>query len=601
MIVQHNNNTNDVQKHQFHKSSFTNDNFQTQCNNPKFFSFATHNVRSCTTDVKLTQIEQFFINYNMDVLGLSETHFNKSQAFYYSRNLQSKPYRFLFSSNNLSQNCQGVGFIIRDYLFDHIFHYEFLFDRIAYIDLQFKNKTKLRIFQIYLPANHSDKTQIALRKQIEAKLVDLILDAQRQSFHIVIMGDFNVDIYNTSHQMTKQYKEKLLFINKLLNLNFILANTLNHNSNSSHPHTYINPVSHHTSHLDYIFTSSTITYDLTAYKILDSSHTIYDSDHLPILISIYKDNLFHNTSSAYQKQHKTTRKSFNYNKTTNIYWDLFSDKMDKLIKDSPTYRDCDLLDSSLSDKKLNNAWEFFAQAILTAANKHIPKSTTMIDHKPLYRHDNSEMHRQSKVLYKLFYKCKSILDLSHQQPLQLTSSPIIVELHKKVLKISNEHWISTAQLDSLFYQNSINAYMFELKQAIIKPFECKLKIFSKNENNKRIKEFVLQRVTNYTDAPAKMIDSYLERTRKTIVLDRVLIDTNTNDPYLELDPDKVKSATMNHFKNVAGSSNLHLDDLIATGHSEAWKFWKDEYKPLKSIDDNLYNTILNPPTYNEWL
>src|SRR5215216_98070 len=112
MIVQHNNNTNDVQKHQFNKSSFTNDNFQTQCNNPKFFSFVTHNVRSCITDVKLTQIEQFFTNYNMDVLGLFETYFNKSQAFYYSRNLQSKPYRFLFSLNNPSQNCQGVGFTL---------------------------------------------------------------------------------------------------------------------------------------------------------------------------------------------------------------------------------------------------------------------------------------------------------------------------------------------------------------------------------------------------------------------------------------------------------------------------------------------------------
>src|SRR5215216_3879861 len=203
MIVQPTNNTNDVQKHQFNKSSFTNDNFQTQCNNPKFFSFATLNVRSCTTDIKLTQIEQFFTNYNMDVLGLSETHFNKSQAFYYSRNLQSKPYRFLFSSNNPSQNCQGVGFIIRNYLFDHIFFYEFFFDRIAYIDLQFKNKTKLRIFQIYLPANHSDKAQIVLRKQIKAKLTELVLNAQRKSFYIIIMGDFNIDIYNTSNNMTK--------------------------------------------------------------------------------------------------------------------------------------------------------------------------------------------------------------------------------------------------------------------------------------------------------------------------------------------------------------------------------------------------------------
>src|SRR5215216_4901574 len=217
MIVQTPNNTTDVQKHQSNKNRFTNDNFQTQCNDPKFFSFTTHNVRSCTLDVKLSQIEQFFTNYNFDILGLSETHFNKLQAFYYSRNLKSKPYRFLFSSNNPSQNCQGVGFIIRNYLYDHIFYYEFLFDRVAYIDLQFKNKTKLRIFQIYLPANNSDKAQITLRKQIEAKLIELVLDELRKSFHIVIMGDFNVDIYNTSVPMTNNIKT-----NVFLSINFLI-------------------------------------------------------------------------------------------------------------------------------------------------------------------------------------------------------------------------------------------------------------------------------------------------------------------------------------------------------------------------------------------
>src|SRR5215216_1758466 len=599
MIVQTPNNTTDVQKHQSNKNQFTNDNFQTQCNDPKFFSFATHNVRSCTLDVKISQIEQFFTNYNLDILGLSETHFNKSQAFYYSRNLKSKPYRFLFSSNNPLQNCQGVGFVIRNYLYDHIFYHEFLFDRIAYIDLQFKNKTKLRIFQIYLPANHSDKSQIVLRKQIETKLTELILDAQNKSFHIVFMGDFNVDIYNTSGQTTKQYKEKRFFIDKLFDRNFILANNLSQTQFSFHPHTYINPMSQKTSHLDYIFTSAALTHDLTSYKILDQTHIIYESDHLPILISIYKDHFFRNSSSAYRKQHKTTRKNYNYDKTANLHWDLFSDKVDKLIKYSAIYRDCDSIDISQTTNTLNKAWDFIANAIITAANKHIPKSTTTIDYKPLYTFDNSKMHRQSKTLYKAFYKCKALIDNSHQR--YLHNDTIDSTLHLKVLKISAEHLISSAKLDSLFYQKDTKAYLSELKQSIIKPFESKLKIFSRNESNKRIKEFILQRATNYTDAPAKMIDSCLDRTRKTIVLNRVLIDTNTNDPYLELDPDKVKSATMNHFKNVAGSSNLHLDDLIVTGHSEAWKFWKDEYKPLKSIDDNLYNTILNPPTNNEWL
>src|SRR5215216_648863 len=96
MIVQTPNYNSDVQKHQHNKKKFTNENLYTQSNDPKFFSFTTHNVRSYTLDVKLSQIEQFFTNYNIDILGLSETHFNKSQAFYYSSNLKSKPDRFLF-------------------------------------------------------------------------------------------------------------------------------------------------------------------------------------------------------------------------------------------------------------------------------------------------------------------------------------------------------------------------------------------------------------------------------------------------------------------------------------------------------------------------
>jgi hypothetical protein len=86
-----------------------------------------------------------------------------------------------------------------------------------------------------------------------------------------------------------------------------------------------------------------------------------------------------------------------------------------------------------------------------------------------------------------------------------------------------------------------------------------------------------------------------------IVLDRVLINPNSNDQYLELDPTNIKEATMNHFKHIAESSNTSVTDNIATHYPNAWQFWKDSYKPLPAIDDNLYYSILDPPPYEEWL
>jgi hypothetical protein len=174
----------------------------------------------------------------------------------------------------------------------------------------------------------------------------------------------------------------------------------------------------------------------------------------------------------------------------NLHWDLFSDKLDKYIKDSVSYRNCEATDISQNLLSLNKAWDFFANSLITAANKHIPKQITTLDHKPLYTHDNSHMHRQSKILYKLYYNCKKLIDDQYKQFSFHTSLSIDSVLHSKALNISAEHLISSARLDSLFFQKDFKAYIIELKQSIIKPFECKLKIFSRNENNKRIKEFV---------------------------------------------------------------------------------------------------------------
>src|SRR4051794_18732732 len=103
-------------------NNITNAKFFSIINNPNLLSIATHNVQSCVSENRLQQIEQFFINFNLDILGLSETHLTYLQARSLNNNHHDKPYKFFFHSSNRFQNCQGVGLLIRNNLCSHLFN-----------------------------------------------------------------------------------------------------------------------------------------------------------------------------------------------------------------------------------------------------------------------------------------------------------------------------------------------------------------------------------------------------------------------------------------------------------------------------------------------
>jgi hypothetical protein len=49
-----------------------------------------------------------------------------------------------------------------------------------------------------------------------------------------------------------------------------------------------------------------------------------------------------------------------------------------------------------------------------------------------------------------------------------------------------------------------------------------------------------------------MIDSILNRKKRSIIMDRLLIDIpNSNDKYFSIDPTEIKNAAINHFQNYA--------------------------------------------------
>src|SRR5215216_6134840 len=198
--------------------------------------------------------------------------------------------------------------------------------------------------------------------------MDLLVQSRRNNFHVILMGDFNIDISRNYNAKSKKILQS--FLHSIINLGFL--HTISPFT-SSLPATYTSTFNSFSSHIDYIFISSSLAHDLVSFDILNNLSFLYSSDHLPLLISLYKNNFFNQSSNAYSKQHKITKQNFSFNKTTLLQWDFFADKMDLILKTNPKYRTCTAHNLGKSQNSLNAAWDFFFNTVVTSAKKHISK------------------------------------------------------------------------------------------------------------------------------------------------------------------------------------------------------------------------------------
>ncbi|EXX53868.1 hypothetical protein RirG_239880 [Rhizophagus irregularis DAOM 197198w] len=102
---------------------------------------------------------------------------------------------------------------------------------------------------------------------------------------------------------------------------------------------------------------------------------------------------------------------------------------------------------------------------------------------------------------------------------------------------------------------------------------------------------ILQRCADLADNQRRMIDNITENEMIKIFIDRVLIDDEDGNSILVTDENKIKDITKDHFQNAVGSKNRTIDDLLE---------WSDEYEPIRSINELIYNNCLEPITDGEW-
>src|SRR3990170_1255500 len=159
--------------------------------NPDSLNIATHNIVTFRDNIKNDQIIEHALINNIHILGVSETNIPFKQISLIKKNLNPL-YTYFFNSHKSSCKGNGVGLLVHNSIKDHIFYSSGNIGRYIFIDLQLKNKKKLRIFQIYLHANNSDiQSRVLLQNEIILK----IEAAKQKGFEIIVMGDFNIDIY----------------------------------------------------------------------------------------------------------------------------------------------------------------------------------------------------------------------------------------------------------------------------------------------------------------------------------------------------------------------------------------------------------------------
>ncbi|CAI2173625.1 4560_t:CDS:2 [Funneliformis geosporum] len=77
-----------------------------------------------------------------------------------------------------------------------------------------------------------------------------------------------------------------------------------------------------------------------------------------------------------------------------------------------------------------------------------------------------------------------------------------------------------------------------------------------------------------------MIDSCLERNRKAIILDKVMVNADTTSQYLAVVPEDIKAYAATHFQTIAGSTNKIVTDQSSHNFNPNWNEWQCYYEPL---------------------
>ena len=396
------------------------------------------------------------------------------------------------------------------------------------------------------------------------------------------MGDFNVDpkCYEQSLHTNGSFHWKYNIINKLYAQNMFDTVDLCQDITPQTPFdTYIpNQQNQTSSCIDQIWISEELVTD----TITSSNYVsdLYNSDHRAVYISFFTDNIFSRKGVASLKQHNMRKCIFTYDEMTSEKWSKFQQDIDT------EYNNSNLKDMYINTPSdLNRYWDNIRRIIITAAKSNIDNHMTSVQHKDTTPEHLMESYRSIKRLNRL---------LSYVSPKSFphNSNEINKDWNRRsryITELTSKHHYKDLTIPLTLNNNNIVAFRHGLKK-FHRVLQHKHSLLYAQHNNEQIRKFIQQRCEDYHGNQSHMIDSFLAREKRTIVIDKVLQTVN-NHQTLVTDPTEIKRITNTHFQTCPGG--IHEEKTIPDQ-------WKQQYTPSDSIDGSIYTGLMNPPTESEW-
>jgi len=536
-----------------HNDSTNND--QSELINPKEqINLATHNIRGLNNLTKLHLWLDYCLQEKLHIISLTETKLKDNSRAYTNPHYKIFVSNFQPTSLQNRETSMGTALLVHNSLQPYIHDINIYPGTAIYVDFFFPGN-KTRIISTYLPSNNAD-----LLTRTQKQLSLWILEAKRKQWHILLLGDFNANF--GSHK-----KSRLPIFSDLLSNNITSLMDF---------HKITDPTWHGrglSSQIDDIWVSPQLLLNFDPPQLTNPAG-ISDSDHC-ILSSVWYTNF----NPATPRNKKRKRKTFCYERTTIENWDEFSNTITTLISKANFPSDI------TSPEQLDKTWNLWSNAISQSAHKHIPKTTTVS--KPF--HALSLKATQLHSALKNINKCIHLLSKAMPPMAPLFLLQTINKHLNKALSLAQLPLfaltplvLSALQSNTPYthYATTITSIK-EIRSTIWKARNAETYL----QQMEKIKFYTNRRYNDFKDNTGRMINSILKKEKDHISFDKI-ITTET----IITDPNEIKTATSNHFKNWTKHNPTN---------EEHWDKWKSHYDPLESIHPSIYSNLPLPFTLDE--
>ncbi|PKY62317.1 hypothetical protein RhiirA4_488586 [Rhizophagus irregularis] len=357
---------------------------------------------------------------------------------------------------------------------------------------------------------------------------------------------------------------------------------------------------------------------------MENDHS--STDHNTVTLSLDTQLFIGKTLPKINKgKKKMTRTVFLYDEMDQdedeFTWDNFRNDLNREIEKTK------LKDRSITKRKhIDHVWDSLRQLIMKSANENIKSKKVIKNKMKVAPEKKLSIYFDLRYIINRIQEIRSCITGLRNYPNQEMIDKWI-NYQDAIIKLKDKYELVTSDTVYTFLDNTqFHSYLDELNEIrkqlrIVFKFELNImeqeqiisNIKKRCDNYKEDQGRMIQSITEkemenvefaffefWTMVPlrpvkedqGRMIQSITEKEMVSISIEKIYKKDQNGNEVLITDENQVMEETNRHFQTVAGSVNRKKP---IQGR------WKEQYKPQPHINENIYSSIMDAPSYDEWL